>query len=102
MTRGIRSLPADAKDEESIRGRFRAERLRPHSWSNGPGDTYDWHRHEYDKVLYCVHGEITFHGRDGDFALAPGDRLEIVAGTDHAATVGPEGVECMEAAKLRS
>jgi len=26
-------------------------------------------------------------------------RLDFDAGTEHAATVGPEGVECMEAAR---
>ena len=99
---GIRSVPGDAADIEAIEERFRAEGLSPHAWGNPPRDTYGWHRHDYDKVLYCVSGRITFHGRDGDYSLAPGDRLEIEAGTDHAATVGPEGVECMEAAVRRS
>ena len=40
---------------------------------------------------------IRFVSQDGAHDLAPGDRLEIAAGTDHSATVGPEGVECMEA-----
>ncbi len=102
MTGGIRTVPGDAKDVESIPERFRAEGLTPHSWSNAPGDVYGWHQHDYDKVLYCGRGSITFHGRDGDHRLAPGDRLEIEAGTEHAATVGPEGVECMEAAVRRS
>ena len=98
---GIRAVPGDAEDSESIQTRFRAEGLSPHSWGNAPGDIYGWHRHDYDKVLYCVRGGITFHGRDGDCALSAGDRLEIRAGTEHAATVGPEGVECMEAAGHR-
>ena len=99
---GIRAVAGDAEDSETILSRFRAEGLSPRSWSNAPGDTYGWHRHDYDKILYCVRGGITFHGRDGDHALTSGDRLEIRAGTDHAATVGPEGVECMEAAVQRS
>jgi quercetin dioxygenase-like cupin family protein len=52
----------------------------------------------YTKVLYCVSGSIVFHTREGDFELAPGDRLEVDPGTDHAATVGPGGVVCLEAA----
>ncbi len=99
---GVRAVQGDADGLEAIQRRFRAEGLSPHSWGNAPGDTYGWHRHDYDKVLYCVRGGITFHGRDGDYSLAPGDRLEIEAGTEHAATVGPEGVECMEAAVHRS
>ncbi len=102
MRTGIRSFPGDADNLETIQERFRAEGLIPHAWSNAPGDTYGWHRHEYEKLLYCVRGGITFHGRDGDYSLAAGDRLEIDVGTEHAATVGPDGVECMEAAVRRS
>jgi quercetin dioxygenase-like cupin family protein len=80
-----------------VRERFRDEGLSPHSWSNGPGDRYHWHTHAYHKVLYCVRGAITFHTRDGDYRLEPGDRLDVEPGTEHAATVGPDGVECMEA-----
>ncbi len=67
-------------------------------WGNAPGDTYGWHEHEYHKVLYCLSGSIVFHTRtDGDLELGPGDRLDIEPGTAHAATVGDEGVECVEA-----
>src|SRR5688572_4201853 len=69
----------------------------PTSWSNGPGDTYGWHEHSYHKVLYCSEGTIVFHLRDGDVELGPGDRLDIESGTEHSATVGPEGVTCVEA-----
>jgi len=31
-----------------------------YSWSNGPGDRYAAHTHNYEKVLYCVDGAITF------------------------------------------
>ena len=82
---------------EEIEGRFRTEGLEPRAWSNGPGDTYGWHEHEYHKVLYCLSGAIDFHTREGDFALEAGDRLDIEPGTQHAATVGPDGVSCMEA-----
>jgi len=34
---------------------------------------------------------------DGDFELRPGDRLDVDPGTPHGATVGPEGVTCVEA-----
>ena len=71
----------------------------PRGWANGPGDHYGWHRHGYHKVLYCLSGSIVFHTRDdGDLALGPGDRLDIEPGTDHSATVGAQGVECIEAA----
>lgn len=76
---------------------FRSEGLQPRSWSNAPGEVYGSHEHDYHKRLVCVRGSITFHVEEGDVALAAGDRLEIAPGTAHAATVGPEGVACVEA-----
>jgi quercetin dioxygenase-like cupin family protein len=82
-----------------LEARLRAEGLDPRSWGNGPGDRYAAHSHVYDKVLVCAAGSITFHlvelGRDVE--LAVGERLELPAGTSHAATVGPRGVTCLEA-----
>jgi quercetin dioxygenase-like cupin family protein len=86
--------PSRGEIEESMRG----EGLDPHGWANEPGYRYDWHEHGYHKVLYCVSGSIVFHTRtDGDLELQPGDRLDVEPGTQHAATVGSDGVECVEA-----
>ena len=85
-------------DREAIEQRYADEGLQPHEWGNAPGDTYAWHSHGYTKVLYCVRGSIVFHTHEGDFALEPGDRLEVDPGTEHAATVGEDGVLCLEAA----
>lgn len=71
--------------------------LEPRWWSNGPGDRYAKHAHPYHKVLYCSRGTIVFHTDQGDIELGPGDRLDIDPATDHAATVGPDGVTCVEA-----
>lgn len=65
-------------------------------WSNDPGERYGWHAHGYRKVLYCSEGSITFHTREGDLTLGPGDRLDVDPQTEHAATVGPDGVTCVE------
>ncbi len=50
-------------------------------------------------MLVAAAGAITFHlpeiGRD--VLLAAGDRLDLPAGTLHAADVGPHGVTCLEA-----
>jgi uncharacterized protein YjlB len=82
--------------------RLRAQRLEPSSWSNGPGDRYAAHQHGYDKVLVAARGSITFHLVDPatdaqDLTLSTGERLDLPAGTAHAATVGPDGVTCLEA-----
>lgn len=66
---------------------FAAEALVPSRWSNGAGFRYGEHTHPYHKVLLCASGSITFH------------RLDLPAGTSHAATVGPNGVTCWEAAR---
>ena len=76
---------------------FEAEGLSPHSWSNAPGYRYGEHSHDFHKVLFCVDGSIVFHTPDGDVPMVAGDRLDLPAGTVHSATVGPEGVTCIEA-----
>ncbi|MFB3738874.1 MAG: cupin domain-containing protein [Candidatus Velamenicoccus archaeovorus] len=79
---------------------FRAEGCSPpRSWSNGPRDTYAWHTHAYHKVLFCLEGSIVFHTREGDVELVESDRLDLDPGTEHAATVGPDGVACVEASR---
>ncbi|MEA2607267.1 MAG: hypothetical protein QOI00_2024 [Chloroflexota bacterium] len=82
-----------------LAARLRAEGLDSSSWSNGPGDRYAAHEHGYDKVIVVADGSIAFGlpdlGRTVD--LAPGDRLELPAGTRHDALVGRAGVTCLEA-----
>jgi cupin domain len=85
---------------ENLEAHLRDEGLaNPRWWSNGPGEEYGWHAHEYHKVLYCAAGSIVFRTRDGDVALESGDRLDLPPTTEHAATVGPQGVTCVEAAR---
>jgi hypothetical protein len=89
---------AGPSDRDALDRWFRSEGLSPRWWSNASGDTYGWHDHPYHKVLFCQRGGIVFHTRERDLALAPGDRLDLEPGTEHAATVGPQGVTCAEAA----
>ena len=80
-------------------GRLRTEGLAASPWSNGPGDRYAAHDHDYDKVIVVERGSIVFglpsEGRS--VRLETGDRLELPAGTRHDAVVGPSGVTCLEA-----
>lgn len=69
----------------------------PRAWSNGPGDAYGRHAHDYHKVLFCLEGSITFHLDQGDLRLRAGDRLDLPPDLPHSATVGPHGCECIEA-----
>ena len=93
ITRGVAAGVGEAAVAEHMRERG----LRPQVWGNAPGDTYGWHQHGYRKVLYCVAGSIVFHTDDGELSLQAGDRLDLPAHTQHAATVGPDGCRCVEA-----
>jgi uncharacterized protein YjlB len=85
---------------ESALMRLCAEQgLHPYPWSNGPHDTYPAHSHSYAKVIYVVHGSITFGLPElgQQLTLKAGDRLDLPEGTVHNAVVGPQGVVCLEA-----
>ena len=75
------------------------EGLTPYSWSNGPHDIYAAHSHSYNKVICVVEGSIVFGLPEENckVTLNPGDRLDLPAGTVHDATVGAQGVVCLEA-----
>jgi len=99
MTARLTRWNGPAPDRAAIEARFRDDGLSPSSWGNGPGERYGAHAHGYHKVLYCVSGGIVFHTAGGDLELEQGDRLDVEPATEHAATVGPSGVECMEASR---
>jgi uncharacterized protein YjlB len=90
---------AGATREQALAA-FRAEGCSaPRSWGNGPGDRYGRHDHPYHKVLFCLEGSIVFQTDTGDVELTAGDRLDLPAGTAHAATVGLDGCSCVEASR---
>lgn len=85
--------------EREVKAVLRREGLDAYCWTNGPGERYRAHAHNYGKVIYCLAGQIVFHVAGTSVTLFPGDRLEIQPGTVHAANVGPQGVVCLEAMK---
>lgn len=100
MERYVERCSGRPPSEEDLAADLRAEGLSPQAWGNAPGDTYARHEHGYEKVLYCTRGSIVFHTGAGDLALGPGDRMVLPPRTAHSATVGPEGVRCVEAARM--
>lgn len=97
---GASHTPGAVRDRNDALASFAAEGCSaPRPWGNGPGDTYGTHRHDYHKMLFCLDGSITFHLDGRDVTLQTGDRLDLEPGTDHAATVGPEGCSCIEASR---
>jgi quercetin dioxygenase-like cupin family protein len=97
----IRLTPQAASDEDVMRGLFAAENCpHPRRWSGEPGEEYPLHGHGYHKVLFVLSGSISFEDEERKtYRLNPGDRLDIEPGTEHWATAGPGGVECMESYK---
>ena len=85
--------------EAILLGLMQAEGLEPYRWSNEADDVYAAHEHDYFKVIYVVSGSITFgFPIDGEpMTLQAGDRLDLPAGVQHNAVVGPDGVVCLEA-----
>lgn len=94
-------ISSESPTRERIQRLMANEGLSPYAWSNAPHDVYSAHSHSYDKVIYVVQGSITFGLQDGNqqVHLKIGDRLDLAAGTVHNATVGPDGVVCLEAHK---
>lgn len=76
--------------------RLGAEGVVVSRWSNGSGDRYAAHDHDYDKIVVVEHGSITFGAVGEAFDLRAGDRLELPAATRHDAVVGAGGVTCLE------
>jgi hypothetical protein len=96
----VRRTPGAIVTRDDALAAFLAEGCSaPRSWGNGPGDAYGAHDHGYHKVLFCLEGSIVFHTAAGDIALDAGDRLDLPAGTEHAATVGALGCRCIEATR---
>ena len=94
-----RKTAAGASREDALQA-FQAEGCSAaRFWGNGPGNSYGIHSHDYHKVLFCLGGEIVFHTDDGDIELSSGDRLDLEPGTEHSATVGAAGCDCVEASR---
>lgn len=103
----IRWQKATPPQEQTLRKQMQQGGLSPYSWSNGPGDYYAVHSHNYQKVLYCIHGSIRFilpdysnaDGTSREVELKAGDCMILPAGVRHSAQVGDQGVTCLEAAR---
>lgn len=85
--------------EEMLREQLDDQELRIFRWSRPPEGVLPGHTHGYHKILYVVDGSIKFDfpTRQETFNLKAGDRLELPAGIRHTATVGGDGVSCLEA-----
>jgi quercetin dioxygenase-like cupin family protein len=78
-------------DEAAARATLAADGFDAWSWTDAPGATYAPHSHDHDESLCVVAGEIAFVIGGRTYRLGPGDRLQLPAGTVHAAEAGPAG-----------
>ena len=83
---------------DELMAKLKSEASGCYSWSNGPHDRYAAHTHNFEKVLYCVDGSITFvlESEGKRLELTPGDRMVLPSRTVHSAVVGPSGCTCIE------
>ena len=86
-------------DRAGLEVRLLAEGLVASAWSNLPGERFEDHTHDYDKVVVVVEGSITFGlvGYGVGFMLNPGERLDLPASVLHDAVAGARGVTCLKA-----
>jgi quercetin dioxygenase-like cupin family protein len=77
--------------EPELRAHLAADGFEAHLWSDEPRAYYAPHSHERDERLWMLGGEMTFEVAGRSYRLGPGDRLELPAGTFHAATAGAAG-----------
>ena len=96
-TEGVRQSTVAGNGPAELEAALRREGLDPFTWSNEPNFHYEPHTHDYHSVLVCATGSIVFVVDDREVELRPGDRLDVPADVVHAATVGPDGVEVVEA-----
>ncbi len=88
--------------EAELRRLMESEGLEPVRWTALSGDQHQVQSHDYHKVVYCVEGGIWFtlpDERNRVIELEPGDRLDLPAGVRYGATVGMDGVTCLEGRK---
>ena len=89
--RQIRWSDAQEPGEGALRRRLEAEGFEVHAWRDPADRIYGEHRHAEDESLWIVRGSMLFQVDGVDYALGPGDRLELPAGVVHRAQAGPDG-----------
>ena len=82
---------AGTPTEAALHARLAADGFDVYRWTDAPGAHYEPHTHDEDETLWVLAGEITFEIAGRAYRLGPGDRLQLPAGTVHAATAGTGG-----------
>lgn len=77
--------------EADLRARLARDGFQAWCWTDAPGAVYAPHAHAEDESLWVLDGQIDFVIAGRTYRCGPGDRLQLPAGTVHAATAGPAG-----------
>jgi len=90
----LRHIPCSdprAPGEPALRRVLEAEGFEVVSWRDPADRVYAPHCHGEDERLCVLRGRIVLKVGGRDFALGPGDQLELPRGTVHSAQAGPDG-----------
>jgi mannose-6-phosphate isomerase-like protein (cupin superfamily) len=87
-----RRRKTDALTREAFESDLRREGFEVVHGGQNPGFTEDLHAHDFDARIMVLSGEITVVRDNKAETFRAGDHCEILAGCQHTAKVGPEGV----------
>ena len=79
-------------DRAALIASLEAEGLFVTEWRDEAGKAYGPHVHEHLEVRVVLDGSMTIEALGQKHVLGAGDRIDIAAGQQHAARVGPDGV----------
>lgn len=77
--------------EPLLRRHLEAEGYEVTVWRDPADRAYDAHHHRDDERLQVLRGRIVLRVAGCDFALGPGDGLDLPRGVVHSARTGPDG-----------
>lgn len=79
---------------------IRSEGFEPVLFDDGPGKSYETHRHAATKLLAFLSGSMTVKVGHETYQCVAGDRLIIRGRLEHSAEAGPKGCKFLWAEKL--
>ncbi len=84
-----------AKLKESLKARGLSFEV----YSDGPGEEYSPHSHDFYSELHVIEGEMTVQVADEETTLTLGEFFKVHANVEHSAVIGDEGCVYIDAIK---
>ncbi len=80
-------LPEAQLQLGTIRSQLEAEGMRTAWYSEVPGAVFPSHTHDFRESRWVLSGYLHIEAAGGLYALGPGDRIDLPAGTPHTVRV---------------